>query len=93
MSDDISKIPELIHLSRKVRGTINVNIVVPILINFTAIVLAAFGIIGPVAGALIHNLGSVLVVGNSSRLINYRRNKTSKKSKIIVKNAESVSPP
>ncbi|MDD4810493.1 MAG: cation-translocating P-type ATPase, partial [Methanobacterium formicicum] len=63
MSDDISKIPELIHLSRKVRGTINVNIVVPILINFTAIVLAAFGIIGPVAGALIHNLGSVLVVG------------------------------
>jgi heavy metal translocating P-type ATPase len=93
MSDDISKIPELIHLSRKVRGTINVNIVVPILINFTAIVLAAFGIIGPVAGALIHNLGSVLVVGNSSRLINYRRNKTSKKSKIIVKNAESVSSP
>ena len=93
MSDDISKIPELIHLSRKVRGTINVNIVVPILINFTAIVLAAFGIIGPVAGALIHNLGSVLVVGNSARLINYRRNKTSKKSKIIVKNAESVSPP
>jgi Cu+-exporting ATPase len=93
MSDDISKIPELIHLSRKVRGTINVNIVVPILINFTAIVLAAFGIIGPVAGALIHNLGSVLVVGNSARLINYRRNKTSKKSKIIVKSTESVSQP
>lgn len=93
MSDDISKIPELIHLSRKVRGTINVNIVVPILINFAAIVLAAFGIIGPVAGALIHNLGSVLVVGNSARLINYRRNKTSKKSKIIVKSTESVSQP
>lgn len=81
MSDDISKIPELINLSNKVLGTINVNIVVPILINFVAILLAAFGIIGPVAGALIHNAGSVLVVANSSRLITYKgKVKPSKKS-------------
>jgi heavy metal translocating P-type ATPase len=81
MSDDISKIPELINLSNKVLGTINVNIVVPILINFVAILLAAFGIIGPVAGALIHNAGSVLVVANSSRLITYKgKLKSSKKS-------------
>lgn len=81
MSDDISKVPELIKLSKKVLGTISVNIVVPILINFAAILLAAFGIIGPVAGALIHNLGSVLVVANSSRLIKYRANsKPAKKS-------------
>lgn len=71
MSDDIGKIPEMITLSRKVLDTINVNIMVPILINFTAILLAAFGIIGPVMGALIHNTGSVLVVANSSRLIRY----------------------
>jgi cation transport ATPase len=31
------------------------------------VILAAFGIIGPVASALIYNLGSVLVVANSSR--------------------------
>ena len=74
MSDDISKIPELIDLSKKVMSTINVNIAAPILINLLAIILAAFGIIGPVAGALIHNLGSVLVVANSSRLIKYRTN-------------------
>jgi heavy metal translocating P-type ATPase len=80
MSDDIGKIPELINLSGKVLGTINVNIVVPILINCTAILLAAFGIIGPVAGALIHNAGSVLVVANSSRLITYNgKSKPSKK--------------
>lgn len=77
MSDDISKIPELIDLSRKVLDTININIVVPILINFTAVLLAGFGIIGPLAGALIHNLGSVLVVANSSRLITYRTSQTS----------------
>ncbi|MFA0834503.1 MAG: heavy metal translocating P-type ATPase [Methanobacterium formicicum] len=81
MSDDLSKIPELIDLSRKVRGTINVNIVVPIMINFIAILLAGFGIIGPVAGALIHNMGSVLVVANSSRLISYRQNRNPPKIK------------
>jgi len=91
MSDDLSKIPELIHLSRKVRATINVNIVVPILINFIAILLAGFGIIGPVAGALIHNLGSVLVVANSSRLISYRRNPKPKKITVSIKNVEPVS--
>ena len=79
MSDDISKIPELIDLSKKVMGTININIAAPILINFAAIMLAAFGIIGPVAGALIHNLGSVLVVANSSRLIKYRMNHSPQK--------------
>jgi heavy metal translocating P-type ATPase len=84
MSDDISKIPELIDLSKKVMGTINVNIAAPILINITAIMLAAFGIIGPVTGALIHNIGSVLVVANSSRLIKYRTNKGSQKRKDVL---------
>jgi heavy metal translocating P-type ATPase len=84
MSDDTSKIPELIDLSKKVMGTINVNIAAPILINITAIMLAAFGIIGPVTGALIHNIGSVLVVANSSRLIKYRTNKGSQKRKDVL---------
>jgi P-type Cu+ transporter len=91
MSDDLSKIPELINLSRKVRGTINVNIVVPIMINFIAILLAGFGIIGPVAGALIHNMGSVLVVANSSRLISYQRNPKNPKSIINIKTMEPTS--
>ena len=91
MSDDLSKVPELIDLSRKVRGTINVNIVVPIMINFIAILLAGFGIIGPVAGALIHNMGSVLVVANSSRLISYRQNRKTPKSMVNLKNVESTS--
>lgn len=76
MTDDIGKIPALIDLSKKVLGTITINIIVPILINTVAVILAAFGIIGPVVGALIHNLGSVLVVANSSRLIGYQFNET-----------------
>jgi cation transport ATPase len=41
-------------------------------INFGAIFLAAFGLMGPVMGALVHNAGSVLVVANSATLIKYR---------------------
>jgi cation transport ATPase len=33
------------------------------MINFVAILFAAFGFIGPVVGDLIHNASSVLVVG------------------------------
>ncbi|MGN0093735.1 MAG: hypothetical protein ACI37V_04705, partial [Methanobrevibacter sp.] len=51
---------------------INVNILLSLAINFTAMFLAMFGLIGPVAGALIHNIGSVIVVINSSLLLNYK---------------------
>jgi heavy metal translocating P-type ATPase len=72
MSDDMSKLPELILLSRKVISKIKVNIFISMSINFGAIILAAFGLMGPVVGALVHNAGSVLVIANSSTLIKYR---------------------
>ncbi|SNS06963.1 copper-(or silver)-translocating P-type ATPase [Anaerovirgula multivorans] len=72
MSDDISKIPELFVLTKKVLRTIKVNIGLSLTINFVAILLAALGIINPVMGALIHNLGSILVVMSSATLIKYK---------------------
>lgn len=77
MSDDMSKLPELILLSRKVISKIRFNIFLSMTINFTAIFLAAFGLMGPVAGALVHNAGSVLVVANSATLIKYREQQAS----------------
>ena len=38
-----------------------------------AIILAAGGILGPVAGALVHNAGSVVVIANSVFLLKWRR--------------------
>jgi heavy metal translocating P-type ATPase len=72
MSDDMSKLSELILLSRKVISKIKINIFISMAINFGAIFLAAFGLMGPVMGALVHNAGSVLVVANSATLIKYR---------------------
>ncbi|MDF2545147.1 MAG: copper-translocating P-type ATPase [Anaerosolibacter sp.] len=72
MSDDISKIPELFVLARKVLRTVKFNIALSMAINFGAILLAALGMIDPIIGALIHNLGSILVVMSSATLIKYK---------------------
>ena len=41
-------------------------------LNFIAVALAILGILGPVVGALVHNTGSVLVILNSSLLLNWK---------------------
>jgi P-type E1-E2 ATPase len=47
MADDISKIPELFILSKKVFATIKINIVISMVINIVAVILAGMGIINP----------------------------------------------
>ncbi|MDF2568710.1 MAG: heavy metal translocating P-type ATPase [Sporomusa sp.] len=69
LSDDLKKIPETIQKSRKAIRTIWQNIVVANVINFAAIILAAFGLLGPVAAAIVHNVGAIIVVLNSARLL------------------------
>jgi Cd2+/Zn2+-exporting ATPase len=69
LSDDLQKIPETIRKSRKAIRTIWQNIVVANVINFAAIILAAVGWLGPVAAAIVHNVGAILVVLNSARLL------------------------
>lgn len=72
INDDIKYIPHLMNIARATMNKININIAISLTINFAAMFLAMFGIIGPVVGALIHNLGSVIVVVNSSLLLNYK---------------------
>jgi cation transport ATPase len=39
-------------------------------INFVAILLSSFGLLNPITGALVHNVGSVLVVLNAALVYN-----------------------
>jgi heavy metal translocating P-type ATPase len=71
LSDDLKKIPETIRKSRKAIRTIWQNIVVANVINLAAIILAASGLLGPVAAAIVHNVGAILVVLNSARLLHH----------------------
>jgi Cd2+/Zn2+-exporting ATPase len=73
MKDDISRVPYVIGLSRKSLKVIWTNIAFSMSINILAVVLGGFGVIGPVFGALMHELSALPVLANSARLVNYRR--------------------
>ncbi len=68
MNDDISKIPFLIWLSKRTLKVIKWNIAFGMLFNFIAVIASGGGILSPVMGAVVHNIGSVLVVLSSASL-------------------------
>ncbi|WP_455542076.1 heavy metal translocating P-type ATPase [Intestinibacter sp.] len=74
VSDDIKNIPYLIYLSKKTIKTIKLNVTFSLVLNFVAIILAMTGILNPVVGALVHNLGSVFVIINSAKLLKTKNN-------------------
>ncbi|TWH47733.1 cation-translocating P-type ATPase [Sporomusa sp. KB1] len=73
VGDDIKEIPHLLLLSKRVMRTININLAASMILNFAAIGLAITGILNPVLGALVHNVGSVAVIINSSILLKWRQ--------------------
>lgn len=69
VSDDIKNLPYLLYLAKKTMTTIKLNVAFSLILNFVAIILAMTGILNPVVGALVHNLGSVFVIINSAKLL------------------------
>lgn len=75
VSDDIREIPHLLLLARKMMKTIYINLSASMILNFIAIILAITGVLNPVVGALVHNVGSVAVIINSSLLLKWHNHK------------------
>lgn len=69
VSDNIEKIPYLIKLAQKTMKRINGNIVFAVIWNGIAVVLSTMGSLTPISAALVHNVGSVVVVISSALLI------------------------
>ncbi len=69
VGDRVDEVPHIIALCRKMRSKINVNIAFSLCWNFMAVALAMFAVLGPVEGAIVHNVGSVAVVVNSALLL------------------------
>ena len=68
VKDDLSKLVYLKRLSTVCMKLIKINITISMTINAVAILCSILGVLGPVSGALVHNLGSVLVVLNGALL-------------------------
>ena len=66
--DDVSKLPFLIRLSRRMLFIIKVNIAFGLAFNMAAVAASGAGLLTPMAAALVHNIGSVLVVMASASL-------------------------
>jgi heavy metal translocating P-type ATPase len=69
VNDDIKELPHLLYMAKRMMKTIKLNLIFSMTLNFIAIILAITGILNPVAGALVHNSGSVLVIINSALLL------------------------
>lgn len=69
VDDEVKELPHLFALSKRMMTKIKFNLTFSMLLNFVAIVLAMTGILNPVIGALVHNIGSVFVIINSAFLM------------------------
>ena len=68
MSEDLSKIPYIKQLSDATIKTIKFSIALSMVINCIAIILSLIEVLTPTTGALVHNVGSCLVVLIAARL-------------------------
>jgi Cd2+/Zn2+-exporting ATPase len=68
MHDDISRLPFLIRLSRRMLKTIKWNIAFGMLFNAAAVLASGGGFLSPIMGAIVHNVGSVIVVVSSASI-------------------------
>ena len=69
MNNDLRRLPFLVKLSRSTRAVINQNFMFGVLFIIVGLSAASFGIFGPIVGALLHNVGSLIVIFNSARLV------------------------
>ena len=73
LTDHLDRLPYLVDLSRVTLKTILVNVIFAMSMNLLSVVLSIGGVIGPVFGAVMHEVSALPVVANSARLIAWKR--------------------
>jgi Cd2+/Zn2+-exporting ATPase len=74
MSDDLSRLPFLIRLSRKLRQVIMQNLLLGVVFVVGGLLLGSMGYVHPIVAALLHNVSSFIVIFNSARLVRFGEN-------------------
>ncbi|MBT5926884.1 MAG: cation-translocating P-type ATPase, partial [Verrucomicrobia bacterium] len=69
MNNDLRRLPFLIKLSRQTRSVINQNFMFGVVFVIGGFVMASMAYINPIIAAVLHVVGSLLVVFNSFRLV------------------------
>ncbi len=69
MNNDLRRLPFLVKISRMARSVINQNFLFGILFVVVVLTAGAMGKVHPIMAALLHNVGALVVVFNSARLV------------------------
>jgi len=70
LNGDFNKLPLFFETARRTRSIVKQNIIIfAVIYNLAAFFLAAFGYLSPMGGAIVHNVGSTMVILNSMRLL------------------------
>ncbi len=69
MNNDLRRLPFLVKLSRNTRAVINQNFLFGLLFIVVGLTVTSLGYIGPIPAAILHNVGSLIVIFNSARLV------------------------
>jgi Zn2+/Cd2+-exporting ATPase len=69
MNNDLRRLPFLVKLSRSTRTVINQNFLFGLLFIVVGLTVTSLGYIGPIPAAILHNVGSLIVIFNSARLV------------------------
>src|SRR5437762_5705084 len=69
MNNDLRRLPFLVKLSRQTRAVINQNFLFGVCFLIGGSTAGACGYLNPIIAAILHNVGSLIVVFNSARLV------------------------
>ncbi|MGH8782534.1 heavy metal translocating P-type ATPase [Paraburkholderia sp.] len=69
LGDDLRRIATCIRLGRRCRRTATINAAIGLLWTVEVIALAALGVLGAVWVAILHNVGTFIVIANAGRLL------------------------
>ncbi len=71
LSEKLDRLPFLIRLSRHVRGVVNQNLLFSVLFVVLGLVAAGMGWLTPIFAAILHNVGSLIVIFNSAKIVRF----------------------
>ncbi|MFO7958985.1 MAG: cation-translocating P-type ATPase [Candidatus Brocadiia bacterium] len=74
MTEDLGRLPFLVRLSRRLRKVIMQNLIFAAIFVIGGLVLASMNLLTPVMAAILHNVGSFIVIFNSARLVRFGEN-------------------
>jgi Cd2+/Zn2+-exporting ATPase/Cu+-exporting ATPase len=71
MGTDLGRLPQTMRLAQRTRAIVNQNVLFAIGGSLAIIVLAGLGLISPIMGAVVQNVGTFAVIVNSARLLRF----------------------